>query len=106
MKIRVISGDGLAGFTQITDAETGEEIRGISKIELELSGEAGGYWRAKLTTSYPVGVDVTAKVEEIYHQCPTCQSMMEFIHLTDHLNVHDGEYWYCHDCGYVGSGKE
>ena len=106
MKIRIVSGDGIAGTTQLIDADTGKEIRGISKVELELSGEAGGYWIARLTTCYPVSVDITAEVEEVFHQCPTCSSMMEYIQLTDHLNVHDGMYWYCHDCGYVGSSKE
>jgi len=46
MTIRIETNDGLPQHTKVTNAETGEEIKGVCKVIIE--GEVKGIWTAVL----------------------------------------------------------
>jgi hypothetical protein len=70
MKVR-IQNDGKPGYlTDITDAETGQAIEFVTRLELEISSSRKSVPSAVLYVAYPV-VDVIADAE-IKHVCPVC----------------------------------
>jgi hypothetical protein len=59
-----ISGDGTAWGTRVTDAETGEMIRGVQAIEFSLNAQEDPQAKAKLTLRGPyIGVSLTIDAE-------------------------------------------
>ena len=69
MKIR-ITNDGQPGYaTRITNAETGEEIPNVMRVQLDLS-VTGDVPKALLIIALPV-LDVIADADTL-HVCPCC----------------------------------
>ena len=63
MTIRIETNDGLPQHTKVTNAETGEEIKGVCKVIIE--GEVKGIWTAVLWLNQFV-VDVMAPVDKVW----------------------------------------